>query len=101
MRRKEKKNLKNSPIVNVQEILRAQDEVLQERVGKGTQTESATRDISGRNLQLAETTTRDISGRHRAPLVRRRNGESQTGTCTDSGETLFLFYYYFLNIKMD
>ncbi len=62
----------------LQEILRAQEEVLQERVGRGTQTEGAL---------TAASAARDISGRHRAlNAARRHNGESQTGTCTDSGK---------------
>ncbi len=64
-------------VVVVQEILRAQEEVLQERVGRGTQTEGA----------LTTSAARDISGRHRAlNAARRHNGEFQTGTCTDSGK---------------
>jgi hypothetical protein len=66
------------PPVVLQEILRAQEELLQERVGRGTQTEGA--------LTAAASAARDISGRHRALNVRRHNGESQTGTCTDSGK---------------
>jgi hypothetical protein len=66
-----------TPVV-LQEILRAQEEVLQERVGRGTQTEGA--------LTPAASAARDISGRHRALNARRHNGESQTGTCTDSGK---------------
>jgi hypothetical protein len=66
-----------TPVV-LQEILRAQEELLQERVGRGTQTEGA--------LNAAASAARDISGRHRAlNAARRHNGESQTGTCTDSG----------------
>ena len=64
----------------LQEILRAQEEVLQERVGRGTQTEGAL-------TAAAASAARDISGRHRAlNAARRHNGESQTGTCTDSGK---------------
>jgi hypothetical protein len=67
------------PLVVVQEILRAQEEVLQERVGRGTQTEGA--------HNAAASAARDISGRHRAlNAARRHNGESQMGTCTDSGK---------------
>jgi hypothetical protein len=68
-----------TPVV-VQEILRAQEEVLQERVGRATQTEGA-------HTTAAASAARDISGRHRAlNAARRHNGESQTGTCTDSGK---------------